>query len=142
VADLLGIPTRRIPVAIALIIALAFTLSWLQGRFDQSDVKRAVAMALSLQPTQGGRSVFEAIVARGEGDPLCDGKVVSQLLGDVEVHCATSGAPGVEYRFRVLLDGKRAPRGANPEADALLAALVRGTGLPAPANPAADAGTR
>src|SRR5258708_24313385 len=120
-------PSRRIPIAIALIIALAFTLSWLQGRFDQSDVKKAISMALSLQPAHGGRSVFEAIVARGEGDPRCDGKVVSQLLGDVEAHCATSGAPAVESRFRVLLDGKRPPRGANPEADALLAALVRDT---------------
>jgi hypothetical protein len=133
VADLLGIPARRIPIAIALIIALAFTLSWLQGRFDQSDVKKAISMALSLQPARGGRTVFEAIVARGEGDPRCDGKVVSQLLGDVEVHCATSRAPAVEYRFRVLLDGKRPPRGANPEADALLAALVRDT--PADAGP-------
>jgi len=160
VADFLGIPARRIPIAIALIIALAFTLSWLQGRFDQGDVKKAISLALSHRPAQGGRSVFEAIVALGEGDPRCDGKVVSQLLGDVEVRCATPGAPAVEYQFRVLLDGKRPPRGANPEADALLAALARDKSaapVPAPrppsragaaavppaANvPAADGGTR
>jgi hypothetical protein len=158
VANFLGIPARRVPIAIALIIVLAFTLSWLQGRFDRSDVKKAISLALSQRPAQGGRSVFEAIVARGDGDPRCDGKVVSQLLGDVEVICSTPGAPAVEYRFRVLLDGKRPPRGANPEADALLAALARdkaaaphpgarppapvGAAVPPPAIAPADAGTR
>lgn len=148
-ADFLGIPARRIPVAIALIVVLAFTLSWLQGRFDQTDVKKAISLALAQRPAPGGRSVFEAIVARGEGDPRCDGKVVSQLLGDVEVLCATPRAPAVEYRFRVLLDGKRPPRGANPEADALLATLARdkagAPGVRAPPAPdagALDTGTR
>ncbi|GAC1348060.1 MAG: hypothetical protein NVSMB23_28390 [Myxococcales bacterium] len=141
-ADFLGIPARRIPIAIALIIVLAFTLSWLQGRFDQTDVKKAISLALSQRPAHDGRSVFEALIARGEGDPRCGGKVLSQLLGDVEVHCETPGAPAVEYRFRVLLDGKRPPRGSNPEADALLATLARDKpGVPGVREPPpADAG--
>src|SRR2546423_15391686 len=107
-----------------MVVLLAFTLSWLQGRFDSSDAKKAIAAAMSWKPS-GGRSIFEALAARGEGDPQCTGKVVSQLLGDVEVRCATPKKPGTEYKFRILLDGKRPPRAANPPAEQLVAAMVQ-----------------
>ena len=121
-SDFLGIPKERLPVAIAMIALLAFTLSWLQGRFDASDAKKAIAAAMAWKPA-GARTVFDALSARGEGDPQCTGHVVSQLMGDVEIRCATPQKPQVEYRFRVLLDGKRPPRADNPEAEALVAAL-------------------
>jgi hypothetical protein len=124
VAEAFGIPTRRWPLALAMLLLLAFTLSWLQGRFDSSDAKKAIAAAMSWKPS-GGQSVFDALAARGEGDPRCTGKVVSQLLGDVEVRCATPGRPDMEYEFRVLLDGKRPPRAANPPAEQLVAAMVQ-----------------
>jgi hypothetical protein len=124
VADFLGIPRNRIPVAVALVVLLAFTLSWLQGRFDATDAKKAIASAMAWKPA-GSRSVFDAIAARGEGDPQCVATVVSQLLGDVDVRCATPRKPEVEYEFRVLLDNHKPPRAANAQAEQLVAQLQK-----------------
>jgi hypothetical protein len=124
-ADFLGIPRRRLPLAVAMVLVLGVTLTWLQGRFDQSDVKKGIAMGLEHRPAgRGGKSVFEALVELGRGDPRCDGKVISGLMGDVEVRCVLPGDPGTEYRFRVLLDGKRPPRPANPPAEQLFRQLT------------------
>lgn len=123
-AEVLGIPRQRWPLAVALVVLLAFVLSWLQGRFDASDAKKAIASAMSWKP-DGARTVFDALAGRGEGDPQCSGKVVSQLLGDVEVRCSTPKNPGVAYEFRVLLDGKRPPRPSNPPAEQLVSAMVQ-----------------
>jgi hypothetical protein len=123
-ADFLGIPRRRLPLAVAMVLVLGATLTWLQGRFDQSDVKKGIAMGLEHRPAgRGGKSVFEGLVELGRGDPRCDGKVISGLIGDVEVRCVVPGDPVTEYRFRVLLDGKRPPRPANPPAEQLLRQL-------------------
>ena len=125
-ADFLGVPRRRLPLAIAMVVLLGATLVWLQGRFDQGDVKKGIALALDHRPVgRGGKTVFEALVALGRGDPRCDGKVVSGLLGDVEVRCILPGDPGTEYRFRVLLDGKRPPRPANPPSERLFEQLQK-----------------
>jgi hypothetical protein len=118
------IPRRRWPLAVAMVLLLAFTLSWLQGRFDATDAKKAIAAAMSWKPA-GNQTVFDALAARNEGDPQCTGKVVSQLLGDVEVRCATPKNPGADYEFRVLLDGKRPPRPANPAAEQFVGAMVQ-----------------
>jgi hypothetical protein len=122
-AELLGIPRTRWPLALAMVVLLALTLSWLQGRFDASDAKRAIAAAMSWKPG-GTRSVLDVLAARGEGDPQCTAKLVSQLLGDVEVRCATARQPGIDYEFRVLLDGKRPPRAANAAAEQLVGTMV------------------
>lgn len=119
-SSFLGIPRNRWPIAVALVALLAFTLSWLQGRFDQSDAKKAIASAMSWKP-HGSQSVLEALAARGEGDPQCEGKVLSQLLGDVAVRCVTPRNPQIVYDFRVLLDARKPPRAANPAAEALVA---------------------
>jgi hypothetical protein len=124
VAEILGIPRRRWPLAVGLIALLAFTLVWLQRRFDASDAKKAIAAAMSWKPA-AGQTVFDALAGRGEGDPQCTGKVMSQLLGDVEVRCWTPKQPRVEYEFRVLLDGRRPPRAANDPAEQLVGAMVR-----------------
>ena len=76
-------------------------------------------------PESARLPVFDALAARNEGDPLCAGEVVSQLLGDVEVRCSTPKNPNVEYQFRVLLDGKRPPRAANAAAEQLVGAGVQ-----------------
>ena len=122
-SDFFGIPRQRIPIAVALVIALAAGLSLLQGRFDTSDVKKAIAIAMAHKPRPEGPTVFEAIAARKEGDPRCDGQIVSTFFGDVRVTCATPGKPEVHYDFRVLLDGKKPPKGESREAEALLASL-------------------
>jgi hypothetical protein len=121
----LGIPRERLPIAVAMVVVLAATLIWLQRRFDQSDVKKGVAIALDYRPAGGETRVFDALVALGRGDPSCDGKVVSGLLGDVDVRCSLPGDPGTEYEFRVLLDGKRPPRPTNPPAEQLVESIRR-----------------
>lgn len=121
-SDFMGIPREKWPIAIVMVALLAFTLTWLQGRFDQSDAKKAIAMAMSWKPN-GAQSVLDGLAARGEGDPECDGKVVSQLLGDVAVRCSTAQKPQIDYDFRVLLDGRKPPRPDNDAARALVAAL-------------------
>src|SRR3954469_12228761 len=123
-ADLFGIPLRRLPIAVAMIAVLVAAISWLQGRFEQSDVKKAIGMALAYRPVPTGTTVFDGLVALGEGDPRCEGRVLSTLLGDVEVVCATPKKPALEYTFRVLLDGKPPPRPANPSAEKLFARLA------------------
>jgi hypothetical protein len=122
VSAFFGIPRSRIPIAIGMVLLLAFILSWLQGRFDQTDAKKAIADAMSWKP-RGAQSVFDVLAARGEGDPQCVGEVVSQLLGDVEVRCSTPKNPQIQYDFRVLLDGRKPPRPANPAAEQLVAQL-------------------
>jgi hypothetical protein len=47
------------------------------------------------------------------------------LLGDVDVRCSTPGQPGIDYDFRVLLDGRRPPRPANPDAERLFDRMKR-----------------
>ena len=121
----LGIPRKRLPIAVVMVIALAATLAFLQARFDQADVKDGIGIALAHRAEPGGPTVFDALVKLGQGEPRCAGKVVSMLLGDVDVRCSTPGQPSVEYEFRVLLDSKRAPRPANPSAERLFANLIR-----------------
>jgi hypothetical protein len=124
VAEILGIPRRRWPIAVGMIALLAFALVWLQGRFDASDAKKAIAAAMSWKPA-ASQTVFDALAGRGEGDPQCTGKVMSQLLGDVEVRCWTPKQPRTDYEFRVLLDGRRPPRATNDAAEQLVGAMVR-----------------
>ena len=57
-AQAFSIPRQRWPLAIAMVVLLAFTLSWLQGRFDATDTKKAIAAAMSWKPS-GGQTVFE-----------------------------------------------------------------------------------
>lgn len=120
----LQIPRQRWLLAVAMVLVLAFTLSWLQGRFDAADAKKAIAAAMSWKP-DGGRTVFDALADRNEGDPQCTGTIVSQLLGDVEVRCSTPRNPQSDYQFRVLLDGRRPPRPANPAAEQLVHRMVQ-----------------
>jgi hypothetical protein len=115
----------RAPVAVAMLVALAAALAWLEGRFETADVKKGIVLALRHRAAPGGASVFDALAARGEGDPRCEGEIVSKLFGDVRVRCAAPGRPDVRYDFRVLLQGKRPPRGENAAARALLADLAR-----------------
>ena len=121
-SDFLGVPREKWPIAIVMVAVLAFTLTWLQGRFDQSDAKKAIAASMSWKPA-GAESVFDGFARLKEGDPQCVGEVVSQLMGDVAVRCATPAKPQIEYEFRVLLDGKKPPRAANDAAQKLVAGL-------------------
>jgi hypothetical protein len=117
--------TSRVPIAVAMVVALGAALAWLQGRFDGTDVRRGIQEALRHQPTPGGPSVFDALAALGEGDPRCDGEVVSRLLADVRVACSTPRRPEVPYTFRVLVGGGRSPRPESPAARTLLDDLAR-----------------
>ncbi len=114
---------ERALIVIAMVLALAAGHSWLQGRFDSSDVRKGIALAMEHRPQPDGPSLFEALVARKEGDPRCDGEIVSTLFGDVRVSCATPSHPELRYEFRVLLGRKRPPKADSPAARALLAEL-------------------
>lgn len=129
-SDLFPIPRERLAIAVGMIIALAAGLSWLQGRFDTSDVKKGIALALSHRPRARGPSLFEALAARNEGSPRCDGQIVSAFFGDVLVRCATPARPEIRYEFRVLLAGKRPPKGESAAAQALLAELAGAPAAP------------
>ena len=89
---------------------------------EQEVEKKGIAAAMSWKP-DGKTAVFDLLTSLHEGDPRCEGKVQSQLLGDVEVQCSTPGRPQILYEFRVLLDGKRPPRPANPAAERLLSGM-------------------
>jgi hypothetical protein len=115
--------TSRVPIAAAMLVALAAALIWLQGRFDGSDVRKGIQEALRHRPDPDGASVFDALVSRGEGDPRCDGEIVSRLFADVRVSCSTPRRPEVLYTFRVLVGGKRAPKAETQEARSLLEEL-------------------
>jgi hypothetical protein len=122
--DLPRLLRDRAPIALAMVIALAAVLAWLQGRFDSSDVQKGIALALRHRPREGGPSVFEALAALGQGDPRCDGALVSTWFGDVRVSCATPARRDVHYEFRVLLEGRRAPKAESAAAQALVAELA------------------
>jgi hypothetical protein len=124
----------RVPLAIAMVVALGAGLLWLQGRFDGTDVRTGIARALKYRPDPAGPAVIDALAALGQGDPRCDGEIVSRLFGDVRVSCSNPGRPDVLYTFRVLLDRKRPPKGESPAAQRLLDELGRGhaaSGVPA-----------
>lgn len=126
----LGFPRERVFIAVGLVAAFVFTVSWLQGRFDTTDVRRGIGIALAHRPDPRGASVFEALVARGEGDPRCDGEVVSGLFGDVRVSCTTPARPDVHYTFRVLLGGERPPKAESEAAQGLLGGAGAAGGRP------------
>lgn len=133
-STVLGIPRQRVLLALAMLVALAFAVSWLQGRFDDSDVKKGIRLALGHRPRAEGPTLLDALEARNEGGPRCDGEIVSTLLGDVRVSCATPGRPDVRYEFRVLLDGRRPPRAESGAAQVLVrelsAEVAGGAGAP------------
>jgi uncharacterized iron-regulated membrane protein len=117
------ITLERLVLAALMVVMLASGLSWLQRRFDTRDVEKGIARALGHRARPGGPAVLDALLALGEGDPRCDGEVVSVLFGDVRVICRTPRRPAADYRFRVLLDGRRPPKAETPEARALLDGL-------------------
>jgi hypothetical protein len=130
VAPLVDIPRSRLPLVVLLAVGLVATTSWLHGRFQRSDVRKGVALALAYRASPGAPSVFERLVALGQGDPRCDGEVVNGLLGDVRVTCATPARPEQRYAFRVLLGGERAPRPDGETARRLLEGSADGKAPP------------
>lgn len=106
---------ERPHAAFVLLVGLVLAVSWLKHRFGAADARRGVAIALAHRPDPGGPSVLEALAARGEGAPRCDGEIVSAFFGDVRVRCTTPAAPEVRYDFRVLVGGRQ-PLEAESEA--------------------------
>lgn len=106
----------------ALMIAiLALTLIFLQQRFDQSDLDKAVAM-LAEKP-DGGWSVAEELDARGgASSAICSPRIVSSFRGTLEVSC-TAGA-SEPYRFGVDLV-RHTVKPLNAQAEELLQAVER-----------------
>lgn len=127
-------PASRAPVGLALVVLLGLAVSALQARFDEADVRKAIALAMGYRPSPEGPSLLEALSARGEGSPRCDGTVASAIRGEVLVRCATPGRASLEYRFRVRIDEGGPPRPEGAAAEALVAGRAR-LAAPPPAPP-------
>ena len=86
-SDFFGIPGRW-PIAIGMIGLLAFALSWLQGRFDSSDAKKAIAAARSFKPAGADfQSTFSEIGASS-------GSAGGRRWGAAPPRIGRAGAPG------------------------------------------------
>jgi hypothetical protein len=84
-----GVDLYRILIASSMLGILFTTLSWLQGRFDQSDHRKAVTLVKTYQPQAGGPSLTERIIQDYPGlhasDLSWDSEIRSSCLGYVRV---------------------------------------------------------
>jgi hypothetical protein len=100
----------RLTIALLMIFALVATLSWLQGRYDQSDHRKAEELVKTYRPKSGGVSIPEVIVARHPyiqaHDISWSSEITSSCLGTVKVSGFVPKRgehPAAEYKFDVLL---------------------------------------
>jgi hypothetical protein len=122
----------RIVLAALLAVALVVNLSWLQGRFDQSDLRKATDLLEKSRPAGPDSPSIDQAIARELGHPAdCTSQITNGCRGIVQVRCG--GPPGQEYLFDADL-ARRPPvlHPANPRAQAL---MVRLAGPEAPAHP-------
>jgi hypothetical protein len=120
---------RRVTLAVLLALGLGASLAWLQGRFDQSDLRKALELLEKSRPAGPGSASIDEAIARELGRPAeCSSQITNGCRGIVQVRCG--GPPGQEYLFDADL-ARRPPvlHPANPRAQALMVRLV-GPGAP------------
>jgi hypothetical protein len=123
---------RRIALALVLALTLGSTLAWLQGRFDQGDLRKATDLLEKSRPAGPSSPSIDEAIARESGHPAdCVSQITNGCRGIVQVRCG--GPPGQEYLFDADL-ARRPPvlHPANPRAQAL---MVRLAGPDAPTHP-------
>ena len=101
----------RLVIASLLMVSLFAVLSWLQGRFDTSDHRKATTIVTDYRAEAGPRLV-DAILARhpgiGEPEVSWTSEITSGCLGHVRVSAlvpARDGRPSATYAFDVNLTG-------------------------------------
>lgn len=102
----------RIVIAVIMVFALVTTLSWLQGRFDQSDHRKALELVKSYRAIPNGPTIPDVIRSRhpaiGAHEISWTSEITSGCLGHLRVHAyvpKTSEAPAATYAFDVDLTG-------------------------------------
>jgi hypothetical protein len=97
----------RLLLAAALIGVLFATLSWLQGRFDTTDHKKATEMVQSYRAVPKGPTIADAIHARHpdvkDYEVSWSSEIVSSCRGYVRVSAVVP--PSTTYAFDVDLTG-------------------------------------
>ncbi len=105
-----AIEVWRLVFGALMIIALVLAMSWLEGRFDSSDIKKATALVLHYKETPNGPTIPRAIVKRHPGveenELSWSSEITSSCFGTVRVSAYVprkGNAPSTTYAFDVRL---------------------------------------
>ena len=136
-----GLDLSRLMIGALLIGLLVVTLSWLQGRFDDSDHRKATELVTQYRPREGGLSIAQALRARHPGlepDAITwSSEITSGCLGHVRVYALVrqpSGKPSETYAFDVDLAGPSV-HPTDPKTIAILQSLTATTTRTATTSP-------
>src|SRR5450432_2634673 len=89
---------RRVLLAAVLAVALGLTLSWLQGRFDQADLRKATDLLEKSRPAGPDSPSIDQAIAKELGHPAdCVSQITNGCRGIVQVRCG--GPAGQEFLF-------------------------------------------
>jgi hypothetical protein len=93
-----------------MIIALLLALTWLEGRFDSSDHRKATTLVMTYKASPTGPTIPQAIVRRHPGlkedDLSWSSEITSSCMGTVRVLAYVpkkANAPSTTYAFDVRL---------------------------------------
>ncbi len=100
----------RASLALLMFMILFWTLSWLQGRYADSDHRKATAMVRDYRAEEGGPSITEAILQKHPNlkahDISWSSSILSSCLGHVRVLAYVpqqDQQPAANYAFDVRL---------------------------------------
>jgi hypothetical protein len=100
----------RTVIAVVMVAALVWTLSWLQGRYDASDHRKAIELVQSYKATPKGPTIPQRILARHPGLEehyvSWSSEITSSCLGVVRVSAFVpkqADREAVTYAFDVRL---------------------------------------
>jgi hypothetical protein len=100
----------RLIIAIVMVFILVSVLSWLQGRYDDSDHRKSQDIVRRYRAIPNGPSIPEAILARHPGvrehDLSWSSEITSGCLGHVRVYAyipKKDSRPAKTYAFDVKL---------------------------------------
>ncbi len=119
---------RRLGILAVMALVLGATLSWLQSRFDQSDLRHARELLDQTRPSPASPSIEQALAKRLGHPVSCGAAITSGCRGIVQLRCAGGGEG--DYLFDADL-AQRPPvlHPANPNAQSLMLDLARAAGL-------------
>lgn len=102
----------RLVVASIMVLVLLAVMSWLQGRFDSSDHRKAITMVTAYRAKNGGGRLVDGMLARHPGveekEISWTSEITRGCLGHVRVYGYVPKKDGVDsktYAFDVNLTG-------------------------------------